>query len=175
MKEQERLDVEKNIITGAVVVTVVIVLLFFSYTIWYSDDNEEEPKTTAVVSFQLEDSQYFNVTCEVADEPGERNQGLMYREELPLDRGMLFVYETPKDLSFWMKNTLIPLDIIFIDENGVVLSVEEAEVEPSDTPDSELTRYRSITPAKWVVEINWGLSEQYGIGNGTQVSIQYLS
>jgi uncharacterized membrane protein (UPF0127 family) len=73
-----------------------------------------------------------------------------------------------------MKNTLIPLDIIFIDENRVVLNVEEAFVEQPETPDGELARYRSAGPAQWVVEINQGLSAQKGITAGTVVDIETL-
>jgi uncharacterized membrane protein (UPF0127 family) len=97
----------------------------------------------------------------------------MYREELPMDRGMLFVYSQPKEVRFTMKNTLIPLDIIFIHENGKVLNVEEADVE-QDTPDSELTRYNSSGPVAWVVEINQGLCSSYKIEEQTSVHIEYL-
>ena len=71
-----------------------------------------------------------------------------------------------------MKNTLIPLDMIFIDENGFVTNVEEADVEPG-VPDNQLTRYSSAGPIKWVLEVNQGLAAANGIHTGTYVNITY--
>jgi len=107
----------------------------------------------------------------VADTSYERAAGLQFRDDLPSGRGMLFVYGEPKELSFIMPNMNFPLDIIFIAENGTVLNVEEAEPEDPDTPRSDYVRYRSDGEAKWVVEINQGLSRQHGIGPGTRVEI----
>ena len=65
----------------------------------------------------------FNV--EVADDPKERERGLMFVTEMPFSAGMLFVYEEPRRAVFWMKNTLIPLDMIFMDPSGVVTHIHE--------------------------------------------------
>ncbi len=124
---------------------------------------------TSTASFQLANGSYANFTVERADSADERSLGLMHRNALLIDRGMQFIYPEPTELTFWMKNTLIPLDIIFIAQNGTVMNIEEAAPEP-DVADNDLAKYFSLGPVKWVVEINQGLSAQYGIVPGTSVS-----
>ncbi len=151
------------------ITAIVLIILMFSivgYVFIFGPDDEQ----LKAVSFQVNDQEVLNVTCEIASTNEERAQGLMNRDELAEDRGMLFVYDTPTEVSFWMKNTLIPLDMIFIDENGIVVNVEEADVQ-TGIPDSQLTHYHSDGPVKWVVEINQGLSASHGIDAGTQVYI----
>lgn len=103
----------------------------------------------------------FNV--EIADDPMERSQGLMFRESLPQSSGMLFVYERPQRVSFWMKNTLIPLDMIFMDATGTVQSVAHEAV-PGD-----LTPIHGGDGILVVLEINGGLARRLGIDAGDQM------
>lgn len=149
---------------------VATVALIFAAAFLMTAEDEPGPDGERV-SFVLGDGGYLNITCEVADTSYERAKGLQHREELPIKAGMLFVYEVPKEVSFIMHNMNFPLDIIFIAENGTVVNVEEAEVEEPVTPRSDLIRYCSTGEVKWVIEINQGLSQQYGIGPGTQVNI----
>jgi len=99
-------------------------------------------------------------TVAVADEPQERSQGLMYVEEMPTMTGMLFVYERPQRVSFWMRNTLIPLDMIFADETGLVRHVHENAVPLDETgiPGGEGIQF--------VLEINGGMAGRLGIAPG---------
>jgi uncharacterized membrane protein (UPF0127 family) len=97
---------------------------------------------------------------ELADDGAERAQGLMFRERLPRFAGMLFVYERVEPVSFWMKNTLLPLDMIFLDTGGTVTHVH-AKAVPGD-----LTPIPSQGPVRAVLEINGGLAAALGIVPG---------
>jgi uncharacterized membrane protein (UPF0127 family) len=132
----------------------------------------EEPPLPGHVSFALPGNETFEIFCEIADTPSEQAEGLMYRVDMPQDEGMLFVFDPPRTTSFWMKNTLIPLDMIFIDENCVVTNVEEAIVE-TGVPDSQLIRYHSDGTVKYVLEINQGLAAANGIDAGIVTTITY--
>jgi uncharacterized membrane protein (UPF0127 family) len=107
---------------------------------------------------------------EIADNDTERQEGLMNVTELGERRGMLFVFEEEEMRGFWMKNTLIPLDMIFLDAEKQVINVETAGPEPG-TADENLTVYRSEKPAKYVIEVNAGFAENYSITKGTEVSL----
>jgi uncharacterized protein len=102
-------------------------------------------------------------SVEVADDTAERAEGLMHRRSLPLSAGMLFIYETPQPLSFWMRNTLIPLDLLFIDDRGVVQKIHHSAKPLDETPipggDDLLS----------VLEINGGLAKRLGITEGSEI------
>lgn len=100
---------------------------------------------------------------EVADDVGERAQGLMFRENLPASAGMLFVYDRPQATQFWMENTLIPLDMIFIDETGTVTRVHENAVPLDRTP---IDGGEGVLA---VLEINGGLAGAIGIAPGAEL------
>lgn len=99
-------------------------------------------------------------SVEVADDPAERARGLMYRDKLAAGRGMLFVYEAPQPVAFWMKNTRIPLDMLFIGADGTILNVHENAV-PFDE-----TAIPGGDQVQFVLEINGGLSRRLGLGPG---------
>ncbi|WP_372602920.1 DUF192 domain-containing protein [Actibacterium sp.] len=98
---------------------------------------------------------------EIADDSEERALGLMYRPSMPAGQGMLFVYPAPQRAVFWMKNTLIPLDMIFVDATGQVSRVHSNAV-PQD-----LTPIDGGEGVLAVLEINGGLAAQIGIAPGT--------
>jgi uncharacterized protein len=100
-------------------------------------------------------------TIEVADTNAERSQGLMFRENLPASAGMLFIYDSPRRASFWMKNTLIPLDMIFADKTGTVTRIHENAV-PGDQ-----TSIDGGPGVQFVLEINGGLARRLGVVEGS--------
>lgn len=104
-----------------------------------------------------------SITVEVADSPSERHNGLMFREALGADMGMLFVYPDPQPRSFWMENTTIPLSIAYLDDKGVILNIEDMR---------PLTRdgVRSEGPALYALEMNRGWFESHQIKPGQVVT-----
>ena len=103
----------------------------------------------------------FNV--ELADTPDERAKGLMFREAMPRASGMLFLYPVPQRAQFWMKNTLIPLDMVFIDAAGRV-----ARVHPDARP-QDLTPIDGGEGVAAVLEINGGLAARLGLAAGDEL------
>ncbi|MDA0721845.1 MAG: DUF192 domain-containing protein [Proteobacteria bacterium] len=99
-------------------------------------------------------------TVAIVDTPATRAQGLMYVETMPRMAGMLFVYDRPQAVSFWMKNTLIPLDMIFASPQGKILRVHENAI-PGD-----LTPILGGDGGQMVLEINGGLAARLGIAVG---------
>ncbi len=102
-------------------------------------------------------------TVEIAKGAGEKARGLMFRRTLPKDRGMIFLYDPPQATSMWMRNTFIPLDIIFITEQGTVLRIE-ANTEPFST---DIINSGGETAA--VLELNGGEAEKVGLKPGDRV------
>lgn len=102
-------------------------------------------------------------TAEVAATPAARARGLMHRESLAPDAGMLFLFEPPRRVSFWMKNTLISLDMLFIDEAGRIVAIAER------TEPETLTGHGPDQPVRAVLEINGGLADRLGIRPGDEV------
>ncbi|MEO0823203.1 MAG: DUF192 domain-containing protein [Pseudomonadota bacterium] len=106
---------------------------------------------------------------EIADDPEEQSRGLMFRSELGADRGMLFLFDSPRQAQFWMRNTLIPLDILFVGADGAVLNIAERTVPFSE----EILPSDGLALA--VLEVNAGEAEKHGFGPGSQVVHPFFS
>lgn len=135
------------------------------------DSSELGEASKVEASFIDDGEELTTVELETAYTPEERAEGLMFREELGEDEGMIFVYDESEERSFWMKNTLIPLDMIFVQSDRTVDSVKKADPEP-DVPDEELESYESDGPALFVIEVNQNYSEKHGITEGTDVVLE---
>jgi uncharacterized protein len=105
------------------------------------------------------------VTVEVADDEASRQRGLMFRDHLDPDRGMLFAFEEEGEHPFWMKNTLIPLDMIFIDGVGRVTGLV-SRAEPGSL------EARLGGPSRYVLEVPGGWAEERGVRSGDRVRFQ---
>ncbi len=111
--------------------------------------------------------QRFSV--EIADTQQKQTLGLMYRDEMAADHGMLFVFPNEAPRSFWMKNTRIPLDILYFDKDLVMVAAS------FDTPPCRVRRcppYPSIAPAMYVLELNAGTAAKLGVDLGARMTMQ---
>lgn len=108
-------------------------------------------------------------TIELADTPELQQKGLMFRETMPRSAGMLFVYPRPSRAVYWMKNTLIPLDMIFADATGTVTHVHENAIPHDESPIDGGDNVSAV------LEINGGLARKLGIKPGSQMRHEIFS
>lgn len=119
---------------------------------------------TTTITFTRPDRHTVELRVEIADDPAERTRGLMFRESLPEDAGMLFVHEDDSEAGFWMKDTPAPLSIAFVSAAGMILHIEEME------PLTVKLHY-SPQPFRYAVEANRGWFASNGIGVGDTVVV----
>lgn len=100
------------------------------------------------------------IDVEIADNDGERSKGLMYRSAMADSLGMLFIFTNAEPQSFWMKNTYISLDILYVDENKKIVTIQKNTKPLSE---ESIPSYRN---AQYVIEVNGGFCEHYGIKEG---------
>ena len=110
------------------------------------------------------------IFVEIADSPDKRAQGLMFRPSMATDRGMLFLFPEPGDQAFWMKNTLISLDIFWLDESGTILHLEP-NVPICTRRDDGCPRYQAPHKSLQVLELNAGMAEKLDLAVGNQLKI----
>ena len=103
-------------------------------------------------------------TVEIADNDSERAQGLMFRDAMDEDRGMLFIHDEQMPLAYWMKNTKIPLDILYFDNDRKLVS-QQRDVPPCSLGNS-CPPYPSGVPARYVLELNAGQAAKLGLKEG---------
>src|SRR5574341_1762372 len=105
---------------------------------------------------------------ELAKTDAEKAEGLMFRESMPENQGMLFIFDDEASRNFWMKNTKIPLDMIFLDKDMVVVEIKSNIPPCTEDP---CPSYPS-KPAQYVLEINGGLAEKHNIAVGSEMSLR---
>ena len=118
-----------------------------------------------------DNSKTVTMKVEVAQTPDERTQGLMNRKELKPGEGMLFVFPEPQSLSFWMKNTLIPLDILFFDTEGHFINATQMQPCTQDP----CPRYSAEALGQYVIEVGKGFRIKNGIGVGWKLDLKEIA
>lgn len=105
----------------------------------------------------------YRIDAQVASTPQQRQTGLMFRENLPQQEGMLFVFEEPAVQCFWMKNTLVPLTAAFVADDGRIVNLADMQPQTTDSHCSE-------APVRYVLEMNQGWFARKGLRKGTKLS-----
>lgn len=169
------------------IAVIIFVAAYFIYLFFFDDKNENEYRlsTDKTESFKdIREPQFkkegdleflkkdgktviSKIDIEIADNIPERMQGLMYRKSMDENKGMLFVFQEYEQQGFYMRNTIIPLDIIFLDSSNQVIKIHK-----NTTPFSETT-LPSGKPSMYVVEVNAGYTDKYGIKDGDKIKFIY--
>lgn len=120
----------------------------------------------STVTIETSGSEKVRIRVEIADDLIEQSRGLMNRTALGEERGMLFVYDDERERSFWMKNTLIPLSIAYIDSEGRIVDIQDMKPLDDDPP-----HYVSAEPARYALEVNEGFFDQRGVEVGDSAKL----
>ena len=145
---------------GAIAIAAIAVILYVGLKSPTSADSRAmilpvDPQPLIVETAQ--GKRPFSI--EIADDPGERERGLMYRESMDDGHGMLFVFEDQREVGFWMKNTPMPLDLLFIAQDGTIKAIKQGE------SFSEAVISPGV-PVRFVLELKAGIASKNGIVDG---------
>ncbi|NNE32721.1 MAG: DUF192 domain-containing protein [Winogradskyella sp.] len=156
----------------------IVALFVFFFVFACKDKTPPKSDSKVIVKFKKEgvlsikkaetDSTVKILDIEIADDDYEVQTGLMYRTTLETNQGMLFIFPDSQMRSFYMKNTKIPLDIIYLDETKTIISFQK-NAKPFDE-----TSLPSAAPAKYVLEINVGLSDAWQLEVGDKIDFELL-
>lgn len=156
-----------------IVYVAAIILIIAAVYFLFIKKNSSEPqwvKNGEVTFINAQTRQVLaKIDVEAAITPAKRQQGLMFRSHMDENKGMLFIFEHEDFQSFWMKNTLIPLDIIFINSKGVINTIHKNTV-----PYSEKS-LPSKARSQFVVEVNAGFCNKYGINEGDLIEYKLFN
>lgn len=163
---------------------VVLFIMLFIFTAGCSNELADDPSPAtsegdkALTEDVLLQGRMFTMELALTNE--QRATGLMGRESLADDRGMLFVFPDtkpyPAKVSFWMKNCLMPIDVIFISREGMITAIHEMQPPQPGTPDNELTVYPSNGQVQFAIELRGGLAKELGlqVGDDVELRVDYL-
>lgn len=129
-------------------------------------ETTRQASPTRTVAIDVSGGDSVEVRVEIADDMGEMERGLMGRRDLAENAGMLFVYPEERELSFWMRNTLIPLSIAYMDSGGRIVDIQDMR-----RLDDEEPHYTSAEPAQYALEVNEGFFDERGVEVGDRAEL----
>lgn len=175
-KPNQSKGIKKRIYQIVVLIVAVAFILFFIFPnpFMNKDKNENknlsgfsafEFKKEGELTFSNVDGQFITqINIEIADDDSRRTTGLMYRDNMEENQGMFFIFPNEGYQSFWMRNTVLSLDILFVNSQNEIVTIHKNTV-PFDE-----SSYPSTKPAIYVVEVNAGFTEKHNIDVGDQIS-----
>ena len=131
-----------------------------------TDSSDARASDVPTVTIDASGGEEVEVRVEIADTDAERQRGLMGRTALAEDQGMLFVFGGEQELSFWMRNNLIPLSIAFMDSEGRIVDIRDMKPLDDAPP-----HYVSAEPARYALEVNQGFFEERGVKVGDRAEL----
>jgi len=159
-----------KIVSGIIIFTFLLFLVFFNLPQNQKSENSKVIKSSikfhkdGELTFQSAEGKYISmINIEIADDDDKRIKGLMDRLSMEENQGMLFIFPYQSIQSFWMKNTVISLDLIFVDRNNEIVTIHKNAV-PFD-----IGQYQSTKPASQVVEVHAGYTEVHNINVGDKI------
>ncbi len=123
-------------------------------------NSQEQPQALPTTALRVG---FHSITAQVAQTPEQRQTGLMHRKTMPVHEGMLFVFEQATVQCFWMKNTLLPLSIAFLTDDGTIVNLDEMQPQ-------KLNSHCAKAPVRFVLEMNQGWFTKRGLKAGDKVS-----
>ncbi|MER3425455.1 MAG: hypothetical protein C4293_21685 [Nitrospiraceae bacterium] len=148
---------------------ILFIMILFPATLTAGVGSESHSPETGLIPVSTPSG--ITILAELADTPEKRARGLMFRESLPKDRGMLFTFAEPQQWTFWMKNTRIPLDIVWMDGKKKIVHVERNVPSCSRTDDS-CPQYQPNENAMYVLELAAGMADSLKLKRGVTLKFQ---
>ena len=156
------------------ILLIIGLSLYLAFSNFLQQNNNESSKVKAYTSIDFvkngeltflnsADEYISKIDIEIAEDDNSRRDGLMYRDKMKKDQGMLFVFPLESLQSFWMRYTLISLDIIFANSKNEIVTIHKDAI-PFDE-----SKYRSTKPAQFVIEVNAGYTDSLGIKEGDKI------
>jgi len=174
-KKQSRKNLWMQITVGIVLIAFVVFFVLSNIlknSEPVNQDLERAMNSKSAYSFVKEGELSFTdskgqflqrIDIEIADDDAQRQTGLMFRDKMNMDEGMLFIFDAEEPQAFWMHNTVLPLDILYVNANMEIVSIVR-NARPYD--DKSLP---SVKPAQYVVEVNAGYCDKFGVKEGDKI------
>ncbi len=167
-KNQKQSPEKRRWIIGVIAILIIAAIAFIVMP-KKSHDATSDPSTPmfkkqgTLTFLGTDKKQITTINIEIADDDNKREVGLMGRPTMEEQQGMLFIFEQPQIQSFWMHNTILPLDMLFIDTNGIIKTIHK-----NTTPFSDQT-YQSTSPVIYVLEVLGGFTDKHNISVGDRI------